>query len=123
MSQRGKPILLQKPDLPEAETWVMFDLESPSVELSRMSSGLYRGPLPTGFRSYGRALRLGTFPQLYVKGELLGGCDIVEEMLESGELADLLGVEQPAEVPTGAAEKGAATADGSQQSPPMQIET
>src|SRR5918994_7563841 len=37
-----------------------------------------------------------TFPQLYVNGELVGGCDIVEEMLESGELAELLGVEQPA---------------------------
>src|ERR671922_772536 len=36
-----------------------------------------------------------TFPQLYVKGELLGGCDIVEEMFESGELAEALGVEQP----------------------------
>src|ERR671918_2824854 len=42
-----------------------------------------------------------TFPQLYVKGELVGGCDIVEEMFESGELADLLGAEQPddAELP------------------------
>ena len=29
-----------------------------------------------------------TFPQLYVDGELLGGCDIVEEMYESGELAE-----------------------------------
>ena len=28
-----------------------------------------------------------TFPQLYAKGELVGGCDIVEEMLDSGELA------------------------------------
>src|SRR6201989_2439650 len=37
-----------------------------------------------------------TFPQLYVNGELVGGADIVEEMFESGELADLLGVEQPA---------------------------
>ena len=36
-----------------------------------------------------------TFPQLYVNGELVGGCDIVEEMFESGELAELLGVEQP----------------------------
>src|SRR3954453_20573880 len=36
-----------------------------------------------------------TFPQLYVNGELLGGADIVEEMYEAGELADLLGVEQP----------------------------
>jgi monothiol glutaredoxin len=27
-----------------------------------------------------------TFPQLYLKGELLGGCDIVKELYESGEL-------------------------------------
>ena len=31
-----------------------------------------------------------TFPQLYVKGELIGGCDIVIEMFESGELQKLL---------------------------------
>lgn len=31
-----------------------------------------------------------TFPQLYVKGEFVGGCDIVKEMYESGELVDLL---------------------------------
>ena len=31
-----------------------------------------------------------TFPQLYVKGELIGGCDIVVEMFESGELQNLL---------------------------------
>jgi monothiol glutaredoxin len=31
-----------------------------------------------------------TFPQLYVKGELIGGCDIAVEMYESGELAELL---------------------------------
>src|SRR6266498_4282413 len=36
-----------------------------------------------------------TFPQLYVNGELVGGADIVEEMDESGELASVLGVEQP----------------------------
>jgi monothiol glutaredoxin len=36
-----------------------------------------------------------TFPQLYVNGELVGGCDIVEEMFESGELAEALGVDQP----------------------------
>src|SRR5215207_5114340 len=40
-----------------------------------------------------------TFPQLYVNGELVGGCDIVEEMAESGELAELLGVEQPESPP------------------------
>lgn len=38
-----------------------------------------------------------TIPQLFVRGELVGGCDIVMEMLENGELAQLLGVEQPGE--------------------------
>ncbi len=31
-----------------------------------------------------------TFPQLYIKGEFVGGCDIVIEMYQSGELKDLL---------------------------------
>jgi monothiol glutaredoxin len=31
-----------------------------------------------------------TIPQLYVKGEFVGGCDIISEMYESGELQDLL---------------------------------
>ena len=31
-----------------------------------------------------------TFPQLYVKGEFIGGCDIVKEMFETGELLELL---------------------------------
>ena len=60
-----------------------------------------------------------TFPQLYVNGELLGGCDIVEEMFESGELAEQLGVEQPTEAT-------AAPAPAEQQAPgqsaPMQID-
>jgi monothiol glutaredoxin len=37
-----------------------------------------------------------TIPQLFVNGELVGGCDIVTEMYESGELAQTLGVDQPA---------------------------
>jgi monothiol glutaredoxin len=36
-----------------------------------------------------------TIPQLFVEGELIGGCDIVTEMYESGELATRLGVPQP----------------------------
>jgi len=59
-----------------------------------------------------------TFPQLYVKGELVGGCDIVEEMFESGELANLFGVKQP-EGSTPEAER--LVPDGPQQSPPMQL--
>ncbi|MGI8462030.1 MAG: glutaredoxin family protein [Solirubrobacterales bacterium] len=60
-----------------------------------------------------------TFPQLYVKGELLGGCDIVEEMFESGELADALGVEQPESATAPATVDNGLPA----QSPPLQIET
>lgn len=55
-----------------------------------------------------------TFPQLYVNGELLGGCDIVEEMFENGELAEALGVEQP--------EKAEVQTAPPAQSPPLQIE-
>src|SRR3954452_17651478 len=51
-----------------------------------------------------------TIPQLFVRGELVGGCDIITEMYESGELAQTLGVEQPAEPP--------APADGA----PLQID-
>jgi monothiol glutaredoxin len=61
-----------------------------------------------------------TFPQLYVNGELVGGCDIVEEMFESGELAKLLGVEQPENAK--APEPERILPGGSQQSPPMDLE-
>jgi monothiol glutaredoxin len=56
-----------------------------------------------------------TIPQLFVKGELVGGCDIVTEMYESGELAQVLGVEPPESAP---AEAPAAAEPGA---PPLQI--
>lgn len=31
-----------------------------------------------------------TYPQLYVKGELIGGCDIIQELHQSGELEKIL---------------------------------
>lgn len=40
-----------------------------------------------------------TIPQLFVKGELVGGSDIMLEMYETGELAETLGVEAQAVVP------------------------
>src|SRR5918997_5288360 len=40
-----------------------------------------------------------TIPQLFVRGELVGGCDIVMEMYESGELAQTIGVKAPADAP------------------------
>lgn len=35
-----------------------------------------------------------TYPQFYVKGELIGGLDIVKEMADNGELVDIVPVEQ-----------------------------
>lgn len=36
-----------------------------------------------------------TIPQLYVKGEFVGGCDIIQELFQSGELAATFGIELP----------------------------
>jgi monothiol glutaredoxin len=47
-----------------------------------------------------------TIPQLFVNGELVGGCDIVTEMYENGELAEVLGVEPPADEPSVAPDSG-----------------
>ncbi len=57
-----------------------------------------------------------TIPQLFVRGELVGGCDIVTEMYESGELASMIGVEAPADA---SAQAPAATEAGA---PPIQID-
>ncbi len=46
-----------------------------------------------------------TIPQLFVDGDLVGGCDIVTEMYESGELQQTLGLEEaaaPEQVPESA---------------------
>jgi len=40
-----------------------------------------------------------TIPQLYVKGEFVGGCDIIQEMYGSGELFEALGLEPVASTP------------------------
>ena len=45
------------------------------------------GELRQGIKDYAN---WPTIPQLYVKGEFVGGCDIVREMYQTGELADLL---------------------------------
>jgi monothiol glutaredoxin len=56
-----------------------------------------------------------TIPQLFVDGELIGGCDIVSEMYESGELQQALGAE-----PGPAPEPSASL--GPEQAPPLSIE-
>jgi monothiol glutaredoxin len=54
-----------------------------------------------------------TIPQLFVDGELVGGCDIVMEMYQSGELQELLGLD-------GADEPE--TVEGAPDASPLQIE-
>ncbi len=59
-----------------------------------------------------------TIPQLFHNGELIGGCDIVTEMYENGELGEALGAPAqagPAQAPAGAAASPQAAA-------PMSIE-
>jgi monothiol glutaredoxin len=58
-----------------------------------------------------------TIPQLFVRGELVGGADIVAEMYATGELAETLGVEPPAESAVPAEEPAVAP-----EAPPMGIE-
>ena len=65
-----------------------------------------------------------TIPQLYVKGEFVGGCDIVREMYESGELHETLGVRAEAVAPpkvtlspAAAQALGEALADAKSQEP------
>ncbi len=49
-----------------------------------------------GIKEYGK---WPTIPQLYVDGELIGGSDIIEQMLNSGELHEVLGVAAPDRTP------------------------
>ena len=48
-----------------------------------------------GIKTYGQ---WPTIPQLYVKGELIGGSDIIDEMFNSGELHQVLGVSAPVRI-------------------------
>ncbi|MGA9876846.1 MAG: Grx4 family monothiol glutaredoxin [Solirubrobacteraceae bacterium] len=53
-----------------------------------------------------------TIPQLFVGGELVGGCDIVTEMYESGELAETLGLDEREGVAVEAVPNGTAQPTG-----------
>ena len=49
-----------------------------------------------GIKEYGN---WPTIPQLYIEGELVGGCDIVTAMFNNGELHEMLGVKSPDRTP------------------------
>ncbi len=56
-----------------------------------------------------------TIPQLFIGGEFVGGCDIVTEMYESGELQETLGLDADADA-------AQAPEPGGVQAPPLTIE-
>ncbi|MGZ4173629.1 MAG: Grx4 family monothiol glutaredoxin [Solirubrobacteraceae bacterium] len=56
-----------------------------------------------------------TIPQLFIDGELVGGCDIVTEMYESGELQQALGLDSGGEEPQAQEPQTA-------EAPPLSIE-
>ena len=47
--------------------------------------------------------RFPTFPQVFINGELIGGSDVVEELLASGELQEMIGAAKAAAAAGGAA--------------------
>jgi monothiol glutaredoxin len=62
---------------------ILNHVEAPYVGVNVLSDGELR----EGIKSF---TNWPTIPQLYVKGEFVGGCDIVTEMFQSGELQTLL---------------------------------
>jgi monothiol glutaredoxin len=83
----------------------------PQCGFSARTAGALDSLLPDGYASFNvledPEIREGikefgnwpTIPQLYVDGELVGGCDIVMEMFNAGELHDLFGLEAPDRTP------------------------
>lgn len=67
----------------QAVVQVMNQLDVPYATFNVLADGEIR----EGIKAYSN---WPTIPQLYVKGEFIGGCDIVREMHASGELAQLL---------------------------------
>jgi monothiol glutaredoxin len=64
-----------------------------------------------------------TIPQLFVDGELVGGCDIVSEMYQSGELQETLGLDGvPSDEPEAAGMEAAGTEADKVKAAPLSIE-
>jgi monothiol glutaredoxin len=84
--------------------------DAPQCGFSAKAAGILKGLVPgfghvdvladpeirEGIKVYGQ---WPTIPQLYVGGELLGGSDIIEQMLNSGELHQALGLPAPDRTP------------------------
>lgn len=91
---RSNPVFLYmkgSPDFPQCgfSAQVVQILKDVGVQLGPSSycNVLEHPPIRAALPEYAN---WPTFPQLYIKGELVGGCDIVTEMYRSNELQELL---------------------------------
>jgi monothiol glutaredoxin len=91
------PVLLYMkgtPDFPQCGFSARVVAALRSLEAEFASVNIFEDPeIREGLKTYSN---WPTFPQLYVNGELVGGCDIAVEMYESGELAEMLAAAKPA---------------------------
>jgi monothiol glutaredoxin len=98
----NKIVLFMKgtPDFPQCGFSARVVAALRSLEAKFAYVNIFEDPeIREGLKSYSN---WPTFPQLYVNGELIGGCDIAVEMYESGELADLLSQAKPVQAGTAA---------------------
>ena len=90
---KSNPIVIYMKGTPDAP---QCGFSARSVEILRS----YNLPIKSHDILAGEELRQGikeftdwpTIPQIFIKGQFVGGCDIITEMHENGELAKLLGL-------------------------------
>ena len=113
---KENPVMLFMKGTPDQPALRLLDAHLRGAQRARRASTRRSTSCPTraSARSCRRSPSWPTIPQLFVEGKLVGGCDIVTEMYETGELAELLGVEQPADEPEAPVHGGAG--DGSRSS-------
>ena len=88
----GNPVVLYMKGTPKApmcgfSATAVQNLQANNLPLFFSVNVLEDQAIRDGVKKYGD---WPTIPQLYVRGELVGGCDIMREMHESGELKKLL---------------------------------
>jgi monothiol glutaredoxin len=92
----GFPVLLYMkgtPDFPQCGFSARTVAALRAVDAKFAFVNIFEDPeIREGLKAYSN---WPTFPQLYVNGELIGGCDITVELYESGELAELVAGAQP----------------------------
>ena len=92
------PVLLYMkgtPDFPQCGFSAQTVAALRQVEARFAYVNIFEDPeIREGLKSYSN---WPTFPQLYVNGELIGGCDITLELFASGELAEIIAAAQPAQ--------------------------